>query len=87
MADDRLKQFALKLRDEVQTLAARLSQVEKIRAVARDGRDGAPGVPGEPGGKGDRGERPGSVARRDYQDGTAETACQVLKATALRAPR
>lgn len=73
MADDRLKQFALKLRDEVQTLAARLSQVEKIRAVARDGRDGAPGVPGEPGGKGDRGETGERGAQglpgRDGRDG------------------
>lgn len=73
MADDRLKQFALKLRDEVQVLAARLSQIEKIRAVARDGRDGAPGVPGEPGVKGDRGETGERGAQglpgRDGRDG------------------
>lgn len=73
MADDRLKQFALKLRDEVQTLAARLSQVEKIRAVARDGRDGAPGTPGESGAKGDRGEAGERGAQglpgRDGRDG------------------
>lgn len=75
MADEKLKQFALKLRDEVQTLAARLSQVEKIRAVARDGRDGARGTPGEPGIKGDRGEtgERGSqgLPGRDGRDGPA----------------
>lgn len=73
MADERLKQFALKLRDEVQALAARLSQVEKIRAVARDGRDGAPGTPGESGAKGDRGEAGERGAQglpgRDGRDG------------------
>ena len=44
MSDEKLKRFALKLRDEVERLAAKVSHIEKVRAVARDGRDGAQGT-------------------------------------------
>lgn len=63
MSDERLKRFALKLRDEVSALAGRVSHVEKVRAVARDGRDGAHGAPGEPGEKGE----PGKTGDRGVQ--------------------
>lgn len=75
MSSDKLKQFALKLREDLQLLAARVSHVEKIRAIARDGRDGAKGAAGESGAKGDRGETgdrgPQGLAGRDGRDGVA----------------
>lgn len=64
MDDEKLKRVLVKLRDDVSGVAARLSQVEKIRAVARDGRDGAKGVQGDPGDRGQKGD-PG----RDGKDG------------------
>lgn len=73
MTDEKLKRFALKLRDEVQLLAAKVSQVEKIRTVARDGRDGAPGADGKPGLQGPEGERGAQgvagLPGRDGRDG------------------
>ena len=73
MADEKLKKFALKLRDEVQTLAGRVSQVEKVRAMLRDGRDGEHGDAGARGERGQDGERGAGGAQgapgRDGRDG------------------